>query len=256
MSKAPAVDYAIKILELFSSTTKELGISDISNQTGINKNAVSRIIDALVEKNWIYCIDDFSKKYSITARPFSLFAKHFGETKLSLIAAPLLDELHATLGDTVYVGVKSLDKVLYVLHKESTKVVRISAMTGGTYPLHSTAPGKILLANSDDEYIEEYYSTLYDDLGTANSIRSDKDFIEEKKKIISDGYAIDNEEFAKGIVCISVPIYDASNKVVASLGLSSLTIYDSPETLVIQKLPHLKNTAEKISALLGQIKIK
>ena len=41
MSKAPAVDYALEIIEFFSKNNNEIGIADISNALNINKNAVS-----------------------------------------------------------------------------------------------------------------------------------------------------------------------------------------------------------------------
>ena len=56
MSKAPAVDYALRIIEYFSSQNREIGIADISNALGINKNAISRVLEALAEQNWIYRI--------------------------------------------------------------------------------------------------------------------------------------------------------------------------------------------------------
>ena len=61
MSKAPAVDYALDIIELFANSNTGLGITDISNSLGINKNAVSRVLEALHEKNWIYMYDTSQK---------------------------------------------------------------------------------------------------------------------------------------------------------------------------------------------------
>ena len=62
MSKAPAVDYALQIIELFTRGNDELGIADISNSLAINKNAVSRILEALLEKKLDLYEQQFSKK--------------------------------------------------------------------------------------------------------------------------------------------------------------------------------------------------
>ena len=62
MSKAPAADYALEIIEFFASQNTEIGISDISSALHINKNAVSRVLEALLEKNWIYMKDSSQKK--------------------------------------------------------------------------------------------------------------------------------------------------------------------------------------------------
>ncbi len=70
-------------------------------------------------------------------------------------------------------------------------------------------------------------------------------------KIRGAGYAIDNEEFGKGIICIACPIFDSEGKVVATAGISSLTIYDDTKSMISDKYPLLKNAAEKISENLG-----
>ena len=76
MSKAPAVDYAIEIIEFIANSDTEIGIADISNSLGINKNAVSRVLDVLLEKSWIYISNPTQKKYKLTLRLFSLISGH------------------------------------------------------------------------------------------------------------------------------------------------------------------------------------
>ena len=86
MSKAPAVDYALEIIEFFSKKNHEIGIADISNALNINKNAVSRVLEALLEKNWIYMSDNTQKKYRLTLRPFSLISGYVNNNSIAKIA--------------------------------------------------------------------------------------------------------------------------------------------------------------------------
>ena len=75
MSKAPAVDYALRIIEYFSESQKEIGLADICNSLEINKNAASRVLESLLEYNWIYLSDSVRKKYRFTMKPFSVVSK-------------------------------------------------------------------------------------------------------------------------------------------------------------------------------------
>ncbi len=229
MSKAPAVDYALRIIEFFSETRQETGIADICNSLGINKNAASRVLESLLEYNWIYMSDNIQKKYRFTMKPFSVVSKCTPEYALAEIAEEELHRLNEKLGDAVYLGIKNNDSVLYLLHFDSRKEVRINGRAGGEYPLGTSAPGKILLA--------------YGSHGN--------EFEEEAEKIKKFGYATDNEEFAKGILCVACPIYDERGVVVASVGISSLTIYDDMNSLVSDKLPLLAEAARNISLKLG-----
>ena len=229
MSKAPAVDYALRIIELFSETKNEIGIADICNSLGINKNAASRVLDSLLEYNWVYLSDSIQKKYRFTLKPFSLVSKCTPQYALAEIAKLDLQRLNSQLGDAVYLGIKNGNNVLYLLHFDSTKEVRINGRVGGEYPLNTSAPGKVLLAYGEHP----------------------KKFENEAAKIKACGYAIDNEEFAKGIICIACPVYDDTGSVAAAVGISSLTIYDDINSLINNKLPQLSETARNISLNLG-----
>ena len=248
MSKAPAADYALQIIEFFARCGHEIGLVDINNALGINKNAASRILEALVEQNWIYLSNPAGKKYQLTLRPFSMLSQNIEEQPLVAVARPHLNTLHEALGDCLYLGVRSGKNVVYLLHYDSTKAVRISARIGGEYPLNCAAAGKILLAYSKDQ--AAYFSESVE-LRTPNTITTLREFEAESAKIKEQGFAVDNEEFAKGILCVAVPIFDCGGSVVASLGCSTLTIYDDLESLLREKYPLLKETAAQISASLG-----
>lgn len=250
MSKAPAADYALEIIEFFAANNSEMGITDISNALNINKNAVSRVLDALLEKNWIYMSDTGQKKYRLTLRPFSLISASMQNNNIVKIATPMLENLNNILGDSVYLGIKNNRNILYLIHCDSKKDVRINGCAGGEYPLNCSAPGKILLGYSENDEILNYFES-YTEKRTDNTITDYKGFITESEKIKKDGYAFDNEEFAKGIICIAVPVFDSNGNTVASIGISSLTIYDNIDSLVNKKLPLLKETANEISLSLG-----
>ena len=250
MSKAPAVDYALDIIELFANSNTGLGITDISNSLGINKNAVSRVLEALHEKNWIYMYDTSQKKYMLTMRPYSVIARYACDHKIAKIACSYLEELNNDLGDSTYLGIKNGRNVLYLSHFDSKKEVRINGCAGSEYPLNCSAPGKILLSYSDEEEIRNFFSAPIDKR-TENTIVDFDGFMQEAKKIKESGYAIDNEEFAKGIYCIAAPIFDYWGNAVAAIGISTLTIYDNVDSLVNKKFASLKKAANEISRCLG-----
>ncbi len=237
MSKAPALDYAIEIIECFSKQNIPLSIADLSNLTGINKNAISRILGSFVEHDWVYCCDEIQKKYLLTLRPFSLTSKCVSESSMVKIAQPVLSKLNEELGDSVYLGVKKEKTVLYLLHYDSDKPARISGRIGGEYPLHISAPGKILLSYSDKETIKSYCDNA-------------KVEFTEVEEIVKNGYALDREEFSRGVLCFAAPVFDKDAKVVASIGISTLTIYDTIETLM-KKGKKITQAAQSISRALG-----
>jgi DNA-binding IclR family transcriptional regulator len=86
---------------------------------------------------------------------------------------------------------------------------------------------------------------------TENTIVDYSHFISEAINIRQSGYAVDDEEFAKGIICIATPVFNCDGRVVACVGLSTLTLYDSIDSLTDRKLELLKSVADEISKKLG-----
>lgn len=250
MSKAPAVDYAVRIIEFLADSGEGAGISDICNGLSINKNAISRVLDALLEKKWVYLSDPGQKKYRLTAKPFSVVSKSVEKNSVVNISRPYLEQIHRALGDSVYLGIREKHSVLYLLHFDSIKDVRINGCVGGEYPLHCSAPGKILLSYAGRENMEEYFREPLAKR-TENTIVSLDDFFPEADRIRKTGRAIDDEEFAKGILCISCPLLDSAGQAVAAIGISSLTIYDTVDSLIRDKYPILREAARSISLSLG-----
>ena len=89
------------------------------------------------------------------------------------------------------------------------------------------------------------------DKRTENTIVDFENFIFETDRIKKMGYAVDNEEFAKGIICIAAPIFDYAENVVASIGMSTLTLYEDINSLINNKFSLLKKVADEISLCLG-----
>ena len=140
--------------------------------------------------------------------------------------------------------------VLYLLHFDSKKEVRINGLVGGEYPLNCSAPGKVLLSYSESDEIKSYFNEPISKM-TENTIVDYSHFNSEAINIRQRGYAVDNEEFAKGIICIATPVFNCDGCVVACVGLSTLTLYDSIHSLTNKKLELLKGVADEISKKLG-----
>lgn len=71
--------------------------------------------------------------------------------------------------------------------------------------VHARASGKLLLAVASEEERERFLQTRKLVPLTANTITDTGSFRREIRKIQSDGYAVDHEEYAEGLCCVAVP---------------------------------------------------
>ncbi len=225
-----------------------MGVSELSRELGTNKNMVFRLLHTLEEEGWV--VQENGAKYRVSLQPFHHFSRPVGRTELRVTAADVLGELWRETGENCYLGILDDDSVLFVEHLDSVRDVRVVAQTGGRYLLHCSAPGKVLLAHAGGAL----FRRLADKglrRNTDRTICDSKRLREELGRIVRQGYALDIEEYARGVMCMAAPIVDFADNVVGTVGVSVLALYYGDDEMVSQLGPKLMQAAEKISLRMG-----
>ena len=238
---APAAEAAVLIIECLSESEDSLGISEISRRLGINKNMVYRTLATLEERGWVYC-ESAEKKYCLTLRPFEVGARANGRLTLNNAATPIVHELWKKTGESTYLAIPSGNSVLYLQHFDSTRSVRVAGRVGGLYDFFTTAPGKAILAFSDEKLINKQISktNVY-----KNALLADLERVREC------GYAMDNEEFSKGIICVAAPILGYDGLALGAVGCSVSTVDFSYESANAALSASVLDASARISEILG-----
>lgn len=243
MSEAPAADYAVQIMETLSRSPGLMGISDLSHETGINKNAISRVLGSLTENGWVY---QEGLKYQLTLKPFRVASTALERMNFFSIAQPMLMQLWEETGDSCYLGILQNHAVLYLAHMDSTHDLKIAGQVGSSYPLECTAPGRVLLAYAEPEYRRRYlqeklqYSSQQMAAMEANL-----------ETVRQNGWATDVEEYGPGIICMAAPVFDIEGRVVGTIGVSTSTVYCDEKTLIAGQGQKVIAIAKEISEKLG-----
>lgn len=244
---APAAEATTQIVTFLAECEQEIGISEISRGTEINKNMVFRILNSLEKMGWVYCNE---QKYSLTLSLFGLASKPISRLSLNTAATPVLYDLLNKTGESTYLGILKDDKVLYIQHLDGIKDVRVAGRVGGEYDLYCSAPGKVLLAYADNGFIEEYTSRTLEKR-TENSITEKAPLLAELERIRQNGYATDRQEFGSGITCVAAPIFDYTGKVVGCVGNSAFTVNGNSQEVIDRLLPYVLKAAREISKRKG-----
>ena len=247
---APAIEAATKIISFLSESESEIGISEISRGTGINKNMLFRILNTLENDGWVY---RRAQKYALTLLPFKLTSRVVSRMSLNTAATPILYDLANETGESTYLGILRGDAVLYIQHLDGVKDVRVAGRVGGEYGLYCSAPGKVLLAYSSADYIEEYLSRELQKR-TENTITEGSALFSELEDIRKRGYATDCEEFGNGITCVAAPVFDYTGKVVGTVGCSAYTINGNCDDVIARLLDPVLEAAEALSVRLGSVR--
>jgi DNA-binding IclR family transcriptional regulator len=246
---APAVRTALRILEVLSRAGQPLGVSEVSREIGENKSLTFRLLSTLRDEGWV-AAEEPGPGYRVTLRPFQVLSQAVRGLDVRTAAAGPLRALWDEYGESIYLAVLHDDAALYLEHLDSRQNVRIAGMLGGRYPLHCAAPGKILLAHAGPHCFQRVVARGLERL-TENTLITPEALESDLTSVRERGWATDNEEFGRGIICFAVPVRDHTGNVVAAVGTSVTTVTHSLATLIDEMGPKIIATGRAISQRLG-----
>ncbi len=245
-----AVDRALDILEAFNYNEEELGVTELSHKLNLHKNNVFRLLATLETRGYIEQ-DKKTGNYRLGIKIFevaNVFLHHLG---LRRQARPILEELVGKCNETAYLAVTEGMDVVYVLMHETNHTVRVIPRLGHRLPAYCTASGKVQLAFESQDRLSQLLKDRPLRKLTPNTLTELDRLLGHLGEVARQGYAVDNEELEEGVCCVAAPVRDYSHKVVAGVGLSGPVSRFSPERMLNDLVPLVKEAGVKISQRLG-----
>lgn len=214
MYTAPVLKRALDIIRFIVKEQHPLGITEIAQTLAINKSTAFGILRALEEQGFIVK-DKASKKYSMGEQLFELSKMIFRRTDIATLAKPFLERLADLVEETVFMGVREDDRLKIVQVAEAKKDLKISSPIGACLPILAGAAGKVCLSAMRDNEIEGLLSRKGLRRYTENSFTNKNLFLNEIEEARRTGYAVDLEEFIKGIRAVAALIRSRGEPVAA-----------------------------------------
>jgi DNA-binding IclR family transcriptional regulator len=244
MYNAPILKKAVEIIKLIVKEQKPLGVTDIARSLSISKSTTFGILKSLEEEGFLVK-DSLSKKYSTGRTLFELSKKILRTTDVVVTARPYLERLLEMVDETVFLGIREDEAVKLIDVLEPQKEFKISSSLGTHMSLVAGVAGKIFLSAMNNGEVVELLSQKGLRRYTENSIVDMEQFLREVELTRTRGYAVDLEEYMKGIRAVGALVY-SGHFPVAGIWVVGLTNSLSDEKLPIV-ISHVKIAAEQIS---------
>jgi DNA-binding IclR family transcriptional regulator len=246
--RVQAIDRAAMILKLFSENTRELKLTEISEQLDLHKSTTFGILNTLKYHGLIRQNEE-NQKYCLGTYLLELGNLVLNSMDIHQIASPVLSELRNSIEETVHLGMLDGLEVIYIDKQESYQSMRIFTTIGTRNPAYCTGVGKAMLAFQDPEIIQH---KLPDELRafTKYTITSKEALMQNLKEVKVNGYAMDFEERIEGLTCVAAPIFDYMGQVRYAISVSGPTIRMTEEKIE-KTIGILRSAADEISKKLG-----
>jgi IclR family transcriptional regulator, KDG regulon repressor len=243
-----AVLHAVDVLEALARAGRPMGVTDLSREVGLTKASVFNLL-ATLESRRLVTQQQETSLYRLDWGLHELAAAVAQDVELARESHDVVTALAQRVGETVLLGVRRDDSVVYIDKAESTRHrIRMVVDVGSNSPLHSTATGKLLLAYAEADDVKRVLRRRLE-RRTPLTITDPAKLRAELEEVRERGYAVAVGENEPDLASVAVPVWDHTGAVVAALTLASLQTRF--EQGIETTLPLLRESAAELSARVG-----
>lgn len=214
----PSLDRALAVLECLGRHREGLTLSEIAEELELSVNFVYRVTQALTAHG--YAHRDADKRFRVGAKLLALCQPVHDDIPLTEAALPALRWLSSQSGEVAHLGIIADTEGLVIERVIGTAAVKFYIERGTRFPLHTSAPGKAMLAFMPEEQREELMSRMDFKHYTAKTISDRAAFRKHLALVKSRGWADDYGEHIEGHSCLGAAILDATGVPVAGLWIT------------------------------------
>jgi len=235
---------ALNVLDQVAAFGRPVRFSDLLPDSPYPKATLFRFLQTLTGLG-LLSHDPASGCYSLGVRLVRLAHAAWRQSSLAPIARPFIDELSASVGETVHLAQLDGPHVLYVDKRNARVPIEMFAQAGKVGPAYCTGVGKAMLAFLPEAEADRLLPLMSFHRYTPNTIATPAALRAELAAIRAAGHAFDREEHEPGIICVAAPILSSAGSVMGALSVTSSTARTTLDGLA-DLAPVVRDAARRI----------
>lgn len=144
------------LLDAFRTEGRPLSLSEMARLASIPVSTCHSVVRALEQRGLLYFLSP--REAYPTRKLWDMAREINANDPITKRFAPVLNALRDATNETVILGARQDDHVLYLLVVESTQTIRYSSTAGEFKPMHSSSIGKAMLASMTDAEFDAWLS--------------------------------------------------------------------------------------------------
>lgn len=240
-----SVERALTLIQILAAAREPLMLSDLAAQARINVSTCHHIVATLVGRGFVLHAGR-NRGYMLSSKLRELTELGTRELDLSEFVRPSLIALAEQLAEGAQMAVLRDNALMTQLRVGSSSCVAEPDELRKMTALHATATGKAILAWLPETEMARVISANGLTGYTANTITTLSGLIEELRHVRRSGFAIDNEELDKGVVCVGAALRDEKGAVIASIS-ATFAAHKNSDAYRNHVIRHVKDCARTLS---------
>ncbi len=200
----PAAARTLDVLETFRAARRPLTLSELARLARIPVSTCHGLIRTLERRGFLY----FPSQREVypTRKLLELAREIDAHDPIAARLAPALEALRDATGETVILGIRHDDAVLYLLVLDSPQIVRYTARAGEHKPLHSSSIGKVMLGALSDAALDAWMKSHALSRITENTITSARKLKRDLQQARERGYFVTRGENVADVMAVAAPL--------------------------------------------------
>ena len=246
---APALDRGIRILDIVAKSKTSPSLSDVARELGIARSSAHVLCSTLVQLDLLIRRNDQTFQLGPHVMRWSnAFAQ---QSDVATEFASLWDRETELPGATITLSVFEGNEVVYLAARNSSvSHSLIEFRAGMRLPAAFTATGKAFLSHLTDFEVRRLYSDGLPEAKTSKSVQSLDALIDELREVRKNGFSMDDQQVAEGIVCFGAAVLNSLHRPIAAIAVSILADSLSLEGRT-QVIADVRRIASQLSRRMG-----
>ncbi len=214
----PGLDRALAVLECLAKRSGGLTQSEIAAELGLTANFVYRTTQSLTAHGYLTRGPD--KRLRLSGKLLRLSQPVLDDIPLAEAALPAMRWLSEETGEAAHLGILVGTEGLVLERVIGTAPIKFYVERGTRFPVHTSAPGKCMLAFADPGKRGPIIDQLEFEPFHPWTISNRMDFLSCLDQVQREGFATDLGEHLEGHHCLGAPVFERDGTAIASLWIT------------------------------------
>jgi len=215
MSELTSVEKALMIINCFTDSPVEMSLADIAEKLKMPKSSMHRLCSSLVKYGFL-SKDESSHRYRIGLKMLEVASVYLKDNNVASSVEQIMQDLCFLIGETVSIYILSGVERKCLMRIETKDSLRHTVEVGQALPLYAGASGKVILSESDSEFIKKYF----DETDLSDRYDCLEAFQDELSSIKRAGFCITYGDRESFLSSVAVPLYGVSGEIFGALNVS------------------------------------
>ena len=218
-TRAKSAIRALDMIVALAGEQRGLSFTELLRMLAVPKSSLHELLAVLTERGFVE-YERESRTYLLGIRVWENGQAYLRHHELVSMARPVMEHIVAQVNETVQVAVLDGVENVYLAKVDCSHPLRLQSDVGRRLFSPPTGLGKVLLAALPEEARRARLQGCELPRFTPQTITDLPTLLSELASVRLRGFAVDDQEYTPGLLCVAVPIHDHSGRVAAAMSVS------------------------------------